>query len=143
MSRLSIPESILNQRRDQRIDELRVNIERGENVDASKRVLRAILRDNAGYRFVQSPEEERSEELQLMRDMPEFTVQDKLNLDAVVRDYQNGSLHCPPSGKWVVYFGGQRKTPVPVEMLDYPIVEMVDQWLAEGATGRIWLEQVS
>lgn len=60
-----------------------MNIERGENVDASKRVLRAILRDNAGYHFVQSPEEERSEELQFMRDMPEFTVQDKLNLDAV------------------------------------------------------------
>lgn len=112
-------------------------------MDASKRVLRAILRDNAGYHFVQTPEEERSEELQLMRDMPEFTVQDKLNLDAVVRDYQNGSLHCPPSGKLVVYFGGQRKTPAPVEMLDYPIVENVDQWLAEGATGRIWLEQVS
>lgn len=79
MSRLSIPESILwvssclfffnwiyiyrNQRRDQRIDELRVNIERGKNVDASKRVLRAILRDNAGYHFVQG---ERSEELQLI-----------------------------------------------------------------------------
>lgn len=124
-----------SQRRDQRIDELRANIERGENVEASKRVLRAILRDNAGYHFAQSLEEERSEELQLMKDMPEFTVQDKLNLDAVVRDYQNSSLHYPPSGKCVVYFGGQRKTPAPVEMLNYPIIEKVDQWLAEGATG--------
>lgn len=112
-------------------------------MEASKRVLRAILRDNAGYHFAQSLEEERSEELESIRNMPEFTEEDRLNLDAVVRDYQNGTLQCPASGKLVVYFGGERKTPAPVEMLDYPVVEKVDQWLAEGATGRIWLEQVS
>lgn len=78
-----------------------------------------------------------------MQDTPEYTEQDKINLDAVVRDYQNGSLRCPPTGKCIVYFGGQRKTAAPVEILDYPIVENVDQWLAEGATGRIWLEEVS
>lgn len=77
-----------------------------------------------------------------MKDAPEYTEQDKINLDAVVRDYQNGSLRCPPAGKCVVYFGGKRKTTAPVEMLDYPVVETVDRWLAEGATGRIWLEQV-
>lgn len=132
-----------SQRRDQRIAELRANIDRGENVAASKRVLRAILRDNAGDHFVQSPEEERVQELQLVKDTPEYTEQDKINLDAVVRDYKNGSLRCPPPGTWVVYFGGQRKTPAPVEMLDYKVVENVDRWLAEGATGRIWLEQVS
>lgn len=75
--------------------------------------------------------------------MPEFTAHDKLNLEAVVHDYQNGTLTCPPSGKGVVYFGGQRKTAMPVEVLDYPVIESVDQWLAEGATGRIWIEQVS
>lgn len=112
-------------------------------MEASKRVLRAILRDNAGYHFPQSPEEERCDELQEMRNMPEFTEHDQLNLDAVVRDYENGSLHCPPAGKCVVYFGGQRKTPAPVERLNYPIVEKVDQWLAEGATGRIWIGEVS
>lgn len=131
-----------SQRRDRSIDELRANIERGHNVQASKRVLRAILRDNAGYHFVQSPEEERSEALQAMRDMPEFTAEDRVNLEAVVRDYDNGSLQCPRGGQGVVYFGGQRKSPHPVDVLDYPVVQKVDDWLAGGATGRIWIEQV-
>lgn len=86
------------------------------------------------YHFAQSQEEERSEELELMNNMPEFTVQDKVNLDAVVRDYEDGSLRCPPAAKGVVYFRGQRKTPHPVDMLD--------EWLVDGATGRIWIEQV-
>lgn len=110
-------------------------------MEASKRVLRAILRDNAGYRFVQSPEE-RSEALQGMKNMPEFTAEDKVNLEAVVRDYDEGSLQCPPDGQGVVYFGGQRKTPHAVDVLDYPVVQRVDEWLTEGATGRIWIEQV-
>lgn len=131
-----------SQRRDQSIDELRANIERGHNVETSKRVLRAILRDNAGYHFVQSPEEERSEALQAMRNMPEFTAEDKVNLEAVIRDYDNGWLQCPPGGQGVVYFGGQRKTPYAVDVLDYPVVQKVDEWLAEGATGRMWIEQV-
>lgn len=132
-----------SQRRDQRIAELRANIDRGQNVEPSERVLHAILRENAGYHFVQSPEDGRVQELQLVKDTPEYTEQDKINLDAVVRDYRNGSLPCPPPGTCVVYFGGQRKTPAPVEILDYPVMENVDQWLPEGATGRIWLQQVS
>lgn len=77
-----------------------------------------------------------------MKNMPEFTAQDKVNLDAIIHDYDNGSLKFPPDGKGVVYFGGQKKTPAPVDMVDYPIVQRIDEWLAEGATGRIWIEQV-
>lgn len=74
--------------------------------------------------------------------MPQFTADDKLNLDAVVSDYKNGSLHLPPAGKAVIYYAGVRKTPDPVDMIDFSVVEMVDQCIAAGARGRIWIEQV-
>lgn len=74
--------------------------------------------------------------------MPEFTEDDKLNLDAVVCDYKDSSLHCPPAGKAVIYYGGVRKTADAVEIIEFPILEMVDQWIAVGARGRIWIEQV-
>lgn len=112
------------------------------NEAASKRVLRAILRDNADYQFVQSCEEERADELESIRDMPEFTDDDKLNLDAVVREYRDGSLRCPPAGKGVVYFGGVRKTSQAVDIISFPIVEMVEEWIAAGETGRTWTERV-
>ncbi|KAL0632799.1 hypothetical protein Q9L58_008315 [Maublancomyces gigas] len=109
-----------------KIDELQANIERGENWQASERVLRAILRGNPGYHFVQTEEEERSMQLQLMKNMPEFTVQDKVNLEDVVRAYEDGSLQCPAAGKGVLYFGGEGETPNAVDMIDYPVVEKAD-----------------
>lgn len=112
------------------------------NEEASKRVLRAILRDGADYHFVGTQEEERVEDLENMRDAPEFTADDRVNLDAVVSDYKAGSLLCPAEGKAIIYFGGVRKTSEPVNINDYPIIEMVDQWIAAGERGRAWTEEV-
>jgi hypothetical protein len=72
----------------------------------------------------------------------EYDEKDRSNYEAILKDYQTGSIKIPKPGFGYFYYAGHRVTEE-VELAIFPLSSHFDEWTDKyGWDGRSWFEQV-